>query len=101
MEFIRLDDLRHIFIDCFPVPIMRSDNGVTHWYEDADQTVGIFYKAGEEVGLLAEFETVADAEESLNNLFIAWQRAKQFMLYLIPAGTNWITDAKLNQKGGT
>lgn len=88
LEFIRLDDLRHIFIDCQPVPIMRSDNGVTNWFEDADQTVGIFYKAGDEVGLLAEFETVAEAEESLVNLFRSWSAYRE-SLYLIPQGTRW------------
>lgn len=88
VQFIRLDDLRHIFIDCQPVPIMRSENGVTEWYEDADQTVGIFYKGGDETGLLVEFGTVKEAEESLCNLFKMWS-AYRDSLYLFPQGTRW------------
>jgi hypothetical protein len=103
--FVCLDDLRHLWVDCRPLECMVKDSewkGINpdgsvrkesqEWYEDSIYTVGIYYKAGDETGLLIEFKTAQEAEESLCNLFRAWS-AHRSSIYLIPQGLDWVIES--------
>lgn len=58
---------------------------------------GIYWGRPSDEYLLLPFDSQEEACESLDNLFRAWQQAKNFQLYLVPAGTNWITDPALSK----
>lgn len=113
IEFIQLKEMGRIRAACLPIPTMCKESewagigegGIVRkvsqeWHEDAIETIGIYFNAEDGTPvLLLEFETMEEAEESLSNLFLAWQRAREFMIYLVPIGTNWIVDPRLT-KGG-
>lgn len=113
LEFIQLKEMGRIRAACLPIPTMCKESewagldggGIVRrvsqeWYEDAIETIGIFFNAEDGTPvLLLEFPTIEEAEESLLNLFLAWTRCKDFQVYLMPCGTSWIVDPKLT-KGG-
>lgn len=56
---------------------------------------GIYWGLPRDEFLLIKFPTQDDACESLDNLFRAIHRAKHTQTYLVPRGTNWISDPEL------
>lgn len=91
LEFIKLDDMNHLFVGTYPVPTMVKDKETQEWVEDEIDTIGIFFNVQNGLMCLLEFQTIQEAEESLLNLFRAWSACRS-SLFLIPEGTSWLIE---------